>query len=166
MTGAVTHKPIAQQAFLAMYRETANVTRSAKAAGINARRHYDWLARDPEYVEKFEEAYLAACDELEAEARRRAVEGVKEPVYQGGANVGYKRRYSDTLLIFLLKGHLPEKYADRKHISANVGGGPLELVEEIIFENSEIDREQVIEHVADIDDGDDDFEPTDESGLF
>ncbi len=36
---------------------------------------------------------------------RRAVDGVDEPVYQGGKKVGSITRYSDTLLIFLLKAN-------------------------------------------------------------
>ena len=55
-----------------------------------------------------------AGDILEAEAHRRAVEGVEEPVgwYKGQAG-GTVRRYSDVLLMFLLKGVLPERYKDR-----------------------------------------------------
>ena len=62
----------------------------------------------------FEEASEDAADSLEAEARRRAVEGVEEPVgwYKGQAG-GVVRKYSDTLLIFLLKGRRPELYRER-----------------------------------------------------
>ena len=44
------------------------------------------------------------CDALEAEARRRAVEGVRKPVFYQGVICGWVGEYSDTLLIFLLKG--------------------------------------------------------------
>ena len=56
-------------------------------------------------------AFLAAFAEVEA--RRRAVEGVEEPVgwFQGTPG-GTVRKYSDTLLIFLLKGARPHKYRD------------------------------------------------------
>ena len=54
---------------------------------------------------------------LEAEAHRRAVEGVEEPVgwYKGVAG-GTVRRYSDALLIFTLKGLLPDRYRERKDV--------------------------------------------------
>ena len=49
---------------------------------------------------------------LEAESRRRSVEGWEVPVYHRGKQIGTVRRYSDTLLIFMLKGATPGKYAD------------------------------------------------------
>ena len=53
-----------------------------------------------------------AADTLEAEARRRAIEGVEEPVFHKGQRVGTVRKYSDLLLIFLLKGVRPQKFRD------------------------------------------------------
>lgn len=102
-----------KRAFLVAYSECGNVTKAAEASGISRQSHYDWLATDPEYAEAFRHADDAAGDRLEAEARRRAVEGVDEPVYHKGEVVGYIRKYSDTLLIFLLKGAKPDKYAER-----------------------------------------------------
>ena len=57
--------------------------------------------------------------------RRRAVEGVEEPVgwYKGEAG-GVVRKYSDTLLIFLLKGRKPEMYRERYEHSGP-GGRPV-----------------------------------------
>lgn len=52
------------------------------------------------------------ADALEDEARRRAM-GVAEDVYDGKGNVvGTRMRYSDLLLMFLLKGLKPEKYRE------------------------------------------------------
>jgi hypothetical protein len=60
------------------------------------------------------EAEDAAADKIEAEAFRRAVEGVEKPVgWHKGKPGGYVREYSDTLLIFLLKGLRPERYKER-----------------------------------------------------
>ena len=44
---------------------------------------------------------------------RRAVDGVEEPVYQGGQLVGTKLVYSDTLLGKLLNANRPAKYRER-----------------------------------------------------
>jgi hypothetical protein len=41
---------------------------------------------------------------LEAEARRRAVQGWDEPVFHQGRKVGTIRKYSDRMLEILLKG--------------------------------------------------------------
>lgn len=54
---------------------------------------------------------------LEAEAVRRASEGTLKPTgWHKGEPSGYIREYSDILLIFLLKGAKPEKYAERVQI--------------------------------------------------
>lgn len=102
-----------QRAFLNAFAECGNVSQAAKAAKIPRMSHYQWI-HDDEYKAAFDDAKQEANDSLEAEARRRAVEGVDEPVgwYQGEAG-GVIRRYSDILLMFLLKGAMPEKYRDR-----------------------------------------------------
>ncbi len=78
-----------------------------------------------------------AIDVLEDEAHRRAVEGWDEPAgwYKGEAG-GVVRRYSDTLLIFKLKGELPQKYAERVQLSGglatlNMDALPDDLLERI-----------------------------------
>ncbi|HEX6937920.1 MAG TPA: hypothetical protein VF158_00810, partial [Longimicrobiales bacterium] len=66
-----------------------------------------------------------AADHLEAEARRRALEGVErkqftqrgDPIIDPATGKHYvERAYSDTLLIFLLKGARPERYRDRQQL--------------------------------------------------
>lgn len=106
-----------QRAVLKAFQETGNVRLTCKAAGVGRSSHYRWLAEDPEYHEAFDLAKLQAADVLEAEAHRRAVEGIEEPIgwYRGVAG-GTVRRYSDVLLIFLLKGLLPERYRERMDV--------------------------------------------------
>jgi len=106
-----------QDAFLKEFKLCATVTHAVRAAGIGRQTHYDWLRKDEEYQVAFAEAEIAATDALVAEARRRATEGVEEPVYYKGEVVGTIQKYSDTLLIFLLKGALPEVYRERYEIS-------------------------------------------------
>lgn len=101
-----------QAAFLAAYAQVGNISEAAKLAKCHRSQHYVWLS-DAEYKSAFRSARREAIDRLEGEARRRAVDGVEEPVYQGGKQVGTVTRYSDTLLIFLLKGAKPRKYRDR-----------------------------------------------------
>lgn len=47
---------------------------------------------------------------LENEALRRALKGTEEHVFYKGEITGAKTKYSDALLIALLKAHCPEKY--------------------------------------------------------
>jgi hypothetical protein len=72
------------------------------------------------YAEAAERAFDTAGDLLEAEARRRAVDGEIEVTVvehaDGSKTTTKKRRTSDTLLIFMLKGIRPEKFRDNQHI--------------------------------------------------
>ena len=117
-----------KRAFLAAYAEVGNVSQAAKIAGIDRQTHYDWKRNDPDYAEAFQHAEEMAADRLEQEARRRAVEGVPEPVFYQGRQVGTVRKYSDSLLMFLLKGAKPEKYMERvdQRVSGR-DGGPVEV---------------------------------------
>ena len=112
-----TTKKRRQDAFLKEYKLCATVTHAAKLANIGRQTHYDWLRKDEKYQAAFAEAEVAATDALIQEARRRATQGVEESVYYQGEVVGTIRKYSDTLLIFLLKGALPEVYRERYEIS-------------------------------------------------
>lgn len=103
-------------AFLASLAETGNVTAAARAASIDRTTAYHRRDLDPAFAAAMAEALEVATDDLEGEARRRAKDGVEKPVFQGGEQVGTVREYSDTLLIFLLKAHRPEKYRERYDI--------------------------------------------------
>lgn len=110
-----------KRAFLAAYAISGNVTDAAERAGIERKTHYRWLSKDSAYAEAFKDAEEEAADRLEAEARRRATQGVDEPVFYKGYECGTITRYSDALLMFLLKGARPEKYKERV---ANEHSGP------------------------------------------
>lgn len=100
---------------LAALAETGNISRAAEAAGIDRKTHYRWCA-EPEYAALAEDAMEQAADKLEEEARRRAHDGVDEPVFYQGEVCGTVRKYSDTLLIFLLKGAKPDKFRERSSV--------------------------------------------------
>lgn len=100
-------------AFLAELQESANVSEAARAAGINRQYAYEARGADPAFAAGWDAALEVATDALEGEARRRALAGVEEPIYFKGKECGRIRRYSDTLTIFLLKAHRPERFRDR-----------------------------------------------------
>jgi hypothetical protein len=68
---------------------------------------------------------------LEDEARRRAYEGWEEPVWHKGVNCGTVRKFSDTLLIVLLKAHMPEKYRENIKIDLNSRIATMSLEEKL-----------------------------------
>jgi hypothetical protein len=107
-----------KEAFLAAYAVTCSISGAAKAARINRGTHYDWLQADPEYKAKFERAQEDAVQALEDEAIRRAYHGIEKPLTVAGKRE-LIREYSDTLLIFLLKGLRPAKYGERYDVAVS-----------------------------------------------
>lgn len=114
--------PKKKKAFLERLAATGNVTDCAAALRLARPTLYRHRKEDSEFAQAWNEAIELAVEVLEDEAKRRAVDGVEEPVYYKGEVCGTVRKYSDTLLIVLLKAHKPEKYrefVDHRH-SGNV----------------------------------------------
>jgi hypothetical protein len=109
-------------AFLAHLAECGILTDAAAAAGVDRSTVFRRRQVDEEFDAAVCDAMEAAADKLEAEARRRALEGVEEPVYQGGLLVGTKRVYSDTLMALLLKGRRKKVFAERTELTGADGG--------------------------------------------
>jgi len=107
----------ARERFLKSYALYGNITRAAKAAGIGRVTVYHWQEHDPEFALAMRQADLQATEVLEQEAWRRARDGTAEPVFQHGKEVGTIQRYSDALLMFLLRARAPERYRDRVDVS-------------------------------------------------
>ena len=101
-----------QGRFLQALANTGSVT----AVNTSRTRVYELRKVDPAFAAAWEEAEEIAIDRLEDEARRRAVEGVPEPLVSAGKLVRDDdgqpiavRRYSDNLLLALLKAHRPPR---------------------------------------------------------
>ena len=108
--------------FLDTLRETANVTVAARSVGISPATAYKHRRDDALFAERWDEAINEAVDMLEAEAHRRAFQGTEEPVFYQGCEVGYVRKYSDPLTMFLLKAHRPDKYRERSEVKQEISG--------------------------------------------
>jgi hypothetical protein len=67
---------------------------------------------------------------LEYEAVRRAYHGVEEPVFYNGVQCGSVTKYSDKLLMFLLRARNPAKY--REGSGADRAPGPVSINVNII----------------------------------
>ena len=85
----------ARETFLAVLRESCNVSAAARAAQVDRRTPYSWRDADPEFAELWTQAEEEAVDTLEQVAWDRATST------------------SDRMLEILLKGHRPQKYKDR-----------------------------------------------------
>jgi hypothetical protein len=108
--------PARQARFLEALADTGSVASAAAAAGTSRTRVYELRKADPAFATAWQEAEEVAADRLEDEARRRALEGVPEPLVSAGKLVRDDdgqpitiRRYSDNLLLALLKAHRPPR---------------------------------------------------------
>lgn len=90
----------------------------AGVAGITVLKH---SRLDPEFAEAEEEALRIYGDRVDQEIGRRGIEGVQEAVYHEGVIVGWKTRYSDTLLMAHAKAHNP-LYKERVEVDQKVTG--------------------------------------------
>lgn len=136
-----------QQRFLKVYRDTANVKASCKAAGISRQTFYNWRDNDEEFSAELPDAEEDANDTLEYAAYDRAVLGVETYVVSQGRIVYeeipvfdafgeqvlddkgnpvtkrgkplIERKYSDSLLITRLKARMPEKYREKQQVDLN-----------------------------------------------
>jgi hypothetical protein len=101
-----------QKLFLEALADTGSVIKAAAVAATSRTRVYELRKLDPSFAGAWAEAEEIAADRLQDEARRRAVEGVPEPLVSAGKLVRddngqpiMVRRYSDRLLMTLINAH-------------------------------------------------------------
>ena len=119
-----TRTVLAKVAFLREFAMCGIILHAAQAAGVKRQTVQDWRRNDPAFVDLMTNAHEDAMDLLEEEARRRGYDGVLEPVYQGGKEVGTIRRYSDHLLMMFLKGKRRGDFSERVE-QTGAGGATL-----------------------------------------
>lgn len=90
---------------------------------------YRWRAADASFAAAWDAALKIGITALEDEAHRRAFEGTDKPIVHLGKVTGHMKEYSDTLAIFLLKAHAPEKYRERAQVDVTNSDGSLQLDE-------------------------------------
>ena len=113
-----------QERFVEHLRENGNVSAAARAVCIARRTPYGQRSRDAEFAKAWDEAIADYIDSLEAEADRRAKDGVLFNVVtdKDGNIIREIYRYSDTLLMFRLNALRPEKYRHKFEGKLDVRG--------------------------------------------
>lgn len=112
------------RAYLTALAKTGIHRDACLAAGVSANTPQHWKERVPDFAAARAACLELAADRLESEARRRAVDGVEEPVVSQGKVVAYTRRYSDRLLERLLAAKRPAEFSDKvqhQHAHKHVG---------------------------------------------
>jgi hypothetical protein len=132
--------------FIDVYRTHGVLGRAALTIGVSRQLVHEWRKEDPAFEQAVIEAYEDAVDEAEVELRKRAIDGVEEPLLYKGQPI-YKRdpetseiicdangqpivltvpRRSDRLLEVYTRTHRPQ-YKDKSEVSVTgPGGGALD----------------------------------------
>ena len=119
-----------QRLFIETLADTACVETAAGAVRMSVQSAYA-LRRAPG-GEAFAAAWQAALQQgalkLADVAFQRALKGTEEPVLgRDGQVLFYKTRYSERLMMFLLRAHLPERYAHAHRAERPDGAAPAPL---------------------------------------
>lgn len=113
-------------AFCGALAESCNVGKACKAIGIARQTAYEWRREIPAFDEAWNKAMKVGLTALEDEAHRRAFEGFDKPIVHQGVVMDTCKEYSDTLAIFLLKAHDPDKYRENSRVEhTGADGGPI-----------------------------------------
>jgi hypothetical protein len=108
-----------KRAYLLALAQTGVCLRACRDAGVHRTSVWLWCQDDGTFAAFEQHAKKLGAETLVQEAYRRAVEGIDKPVYYEGKRVDTIKEYSDTLLIFLLKGALPDIYRERYEVSGD-----------------------------------------------
>lgn len=88
----VSTRDARKRGFLKALAVTGNITVAAHAVDVDRSTTYRWRECDPDFDRECQDAIEEAADLIEAEAYRRAVHGIEEPVvYQGQTTLLYER---------------------------------------------------------------------------
>jgi hypothetical protein len=101
-TPSALRRPDWAPRFIEVFSATGNVRLAATAAGVSRDAPYKRAQADPEFAASWLRSREDAVDGLEAECRRRALNG------------------SDALLTFLLRAERPSKYRDRVEVTLDL----------------------------------------------
>lgn len=102
-----------RQAFLGAFEYAGMVSEACRMVGISRSTAYLERQRNEEFAVAWADVDEKVVDKLEAEAFRRAHDGVDKPLVSAGQLVTTAKEYSDGLLMFLLKAKRPERYRER-----------------------------------------------------
>lgn len=111
--------PADKRAILETIAASGNLKSSIASLGFSPTTLDKARKADPQFDEAVRMSLAKANLELEQEARRRAVTGVKRKKYYKDQEIGEEIEYSDRLLMFLMQATDPDKYG-KKGGSTNV----------------------------------------------
>lgn len=100
------------------------ISQALQAHGLSATGWLRFKSTRPQIEDLVKKAMAVYADRIESAIHTRAIEGWLEPVYFMGTVVGFKRKFSDSLLELHAKRHIKE-YRDKSSLDVQVSGGAL-----------------------------------------
>jgi hypothetical protein len=111
-----------KEQFLLFLSRSGQLVSSAAQAGVSSQTVRNHREADPEFDTLVEDAISRYRDSVDAEIKRRGIDGIEEPVFYQGVVVGWLRRYSDALALAHAKAHDP-RYRERTQLDVKHSGG-------------------------------------------
>lgn len=118
LTGQQRRKIKHQEVFLDKYAESGEICAAAEAADIDRGCHYDWMASDEGYVQRFQDLEQTRVQRANDTAYRLGVVGVMVPKTVAGVRVDV-REHDSKALIRWLETHDP-KWRQQKIVELKV----------------------------------------------
>lgn len=122
-----------QVAFVQVLAETANVSAACRAVGMSRRSAYALYNRRE--AQSFRQAWDIAIEQgtrcLADAALERALNGVVQPIFYQGEQIGEKRVFNEAMTKFLLRCHAPDRYGawrDRTPMARGHADGGVRLM--------------------------------------
>ena len=117
--------PRAAAHFFRLLAASGSVSYAAKRSGLSRTALYHHKKTNPAFAKRWADALELGVARVRDEVFRRAVVGIKKPVFQRGQIVGKVKVYDNRLLWSLLKAHERETYGDKR--PSREGGAPFDL---------------------------------------
>lgn len=95
---------------------------AAAAAKTTVRAVRALAERDAEFAHAVEDALERSADVVEAEVRRRAIDGIDKGIYFQGELCATEKQYSDSLLQTLIKAKRRREFGDKTEVTGPGGG--------------------------------------------
>ena len=125
--------PKLKEMFLEAFKRVGNVKAAAEDAGVSRHSHYYWMANDDEYRAKYRALRYTICQRIEDSLIDRLANGWEEPVFQGGEEVGVKRKFDNSAAIAYLDRHDKDFIAGKKqNVDVTSNGESLSLGAKVV----------------------------------
>lgn len=125
-------------AWLTAFEQHGTVSAACSEVGVGRTTVYEARQQDEAFALAWHDLEEATTERMEREALRRGVEGVKSDIFYRDQVIGEETKYSDTLLIFMLKARKPDVYRENVRVehtgSIDLAGKTIAELQDIIGE--------------------------------